>query len=195
MIRLLLIGPFLPLIWCCHVMQRSDMLKERYKNRHQKKGIIERCCNIRRPGAINNIPEVISEMYPSDEGFSWYLHSYMACLIQLGCCELEFTKNLTVHEAINRYVEGNKKTFNDLLENIEKNRYLTFLIEHLSQKEPKFYFRILPSGSIREGFGYPLPSTSVLASDMICCLFLTVFLFMTSLQNARTISGFLYRSR
>ena len=35
----------------------------------------------------------------------------------------------------------------------------------MNRKEPKFYFRILPSGSIREKFGFPLPSTSVLASD------------------------------
>ena len=35
----------------------------------------------------------------------------------------------------------------------------------MNRKEPKFYFRILPSGSIREKFGFPVPSTSVLASD------------------------------
>ena len=163
--RLLLSAPFLPCIWLRYNNKRSKITKAKAKNRLQTKGIMERCCNIRRPGARNDITQVFSEENPSDEGFSWYLHSYMACFIQWGCCVLNFTKKLTTLEAINRYVEGPKKTWEDLLNDIERNKYLTVIIEYLSQSKPKFYFRILPSGSIREGFGYALPSTSVLASD------------------------------
>ena len=72
---------------------------------------------------------------------------------------------MTVIEAIKRYVEGPQKDWNDLVGDIKENVYLNFLIEYLNRREPKFYFRILPSGSIREGFGYPVNSTSVLASD------------------------------
>ena len=163
--RLLLIAPFLPCIWLWYLSKRSEMTNARAGNRLQKKGCMERCCDIRRPGARNDISQIFSKEYPSDEGFSWYLHSYMACFIQWGCCDLRFAQNLTTTQAITRYVEGPKKTWEDLLNDIEKNKYLTAIIEYLSQSKPKFYFRILPSGSIREGFGYALPSTSVLASD------------------------------
>ena len=165
MLRLLLVAPLLPCIWLWYQNRRSKMLRARSKDRLQEKGLVERCCKVRRPGARNVLPKVFSEEKPSEEGFSWYLHNYMACFIQWSCFDLKFTENLTVHEAINRYVEGPKKTWAELLDGIEKNKYLTIIIEYLSLREPKFYFRILPSGSIREGFGYPLPSTSVLASD------------------------------
>lgn len=35
----------------------------------------------------------------------------------------------------------------------------------LNESLPKFYFKVLPSGSIREGLGKPFPSTSILATD------------------------------
>ena len=78
---------------------------------------------------------------------------------------LKMTEGIKEIEAIQRYVEGPRIEWKDLLSSIETNKYLSFLIEYLNRREPKFYFRILPSGSIREGFGYQLPSTSVLASD------------------------------
>ena len=156
--RLLLILPILPFIWIYYLCS-----SHRRESHSYEPGVVERCCALKRPGARQR--RVIVKKKASEEGFSWYLHSYLACMIQWGCCELRLTKNISVREAIHRYVEGPKRTWADLLESIEKNKYLSFLIEYLSQREPKFYFRILPSGSIREGFGYPLPSTSVLASD------------------------------
>ena len=148
--------PFLPLLWLYHWLRRYEPKCYRFFLRY---------CDVRRPGARNHPPKVIEENRLSEEGFSWYLHTYLACLIQWGCCVLDMTKDMTVLKAIQRYVEGPRRTWEDLLESIQKNKYLSFLIEYLNRKEPKFYFRILPSGSIREGFGYPLPSTSVLASD------------------------------
>ena len=157
--RLLLVLPFLPFIWIKHLMSRNS------KRELHKESFMERCCVLRRPGARNDKVIVIEEKRSAEEGMSWYLHSYIACLIQWGCCVLSFTKDMSVNEAIHRYVEGPRKTWADLLKSIQNNKYLSFLVEYLSQQEPKFYFRILPSGSIREGFGYPLPSTSILASD------------------------------
>ena len=148
--------PCLPFMWVYHWLRRYE--PKCYQ-------CFLRCCDVRRPGARNHPPKVFEENRMSEEGFSWYLHSYMACFIQWGCCKLNMTKNMTVLQSIQRYVEGPKRSWNDLIESIMKNKYLSFLVEHLNRMEPKFYFRILPSGSIREGFGYALPSTSVLASD------------------------------
>lgn len=39
------------------------------------------------------------------------------------------------------------------------------LVGFLNESLPKFYFKVLPSGSVREGFGKPFPSTSILATD------------------------------
>ena len=154
--RLLLICPIMPCIWMYYAGNRTGL-------RIHKPSFLERCCALRRPGARQR--HVVERKKAPEEGFSWYLHSYLACCIQWGCCVLNLTKDIPIRDAINRYVEGPKKTWPDLLQSIENNKYLSYLIEYLSQSEPKFYFRILPSGSIREGFGYPLPSTSVLASD------------------------------
>ena len=148
--------PFLPILWLYHWLRRHRLNCYR---------CFTRLCDVRRPGARNSPPKVIEENRASEEGFSWYLHSYLACCIQWGCCALNMTKDMTVLEAIHRYVEGPRSEWEDLLKSIETNKYLSFLIEYLNRREPKFYFRILPSGSIRERFGYPLPSTSVLASD------------------------------
>ena len=148
--------PFLPFIWLYYFIRR-------YKLRIFD--CIQRFCDVRRPGGRNHPPKGLTIIKLSSEGFSWYLHSYMACLKQWGCFRLNFTKDLTVAEAIKRYVEGPQKDWDDLVGDIKEDVYLNFLIEYLNRREPKFYFRILPSGSIREGFGYPVTSTSVLASD------------------------------
>ena len=159
-LRLMLVFPLLPFIW---IYYRLGSYGRRSRRGRHMSGLIERCCKLQRPSTRYRY--VLEKKSASDEGMSWYLHSYLACFIQWGCCVLNFTKDMSINEAIHRYVEGPRKTWADLLESIQKNKYLSFLIDYLSEREPKFYFRILPSGSIREGFGYPLPSTSVLASD------------------------------
>jgi len=86
---------------------------------------------------------------------------------------------MSIAQAIDRYAEGSyleeldpenyeathKKEWEKLLAGIKDNVFLYTIIEHLNRREPKYYFRILPSGSVREGFGHPEPSTSILATD------------------------------
>ena len=148
--------PFLPFLWFYHWLKSLRLDCNHF---------FTRLCDVRRPGSRNHPPKMIHEKKSPEEGFSWYLHSYLACCIQWGCCLMNMTNRIDELEAINRYVEGPRIEWNDLLANIETNKYLSFLIEYMNRREPKYYFRILPSGSIREGFGYQLPSTSVLASD------------------------------
>ena len=62
---------------------------------------------------------------------------------------------MKVSEAIRRYGEREPEEWNKMVKRIQENVHLNFLIEYLNRKEPKFYFRILPSGSIREKFGFP----------------------------------------
>jgi len=123
------------------------------------------CCRVIRPQSRSTDPILKSGKVESNEGMSWYLHSYAACLNKFGIIHFDFTKDMTLPQAIQRYVEEPQRDWGTLLSEIRKNRYLTLLIEYLNRMKPKFYFRILPTGSIREGFGYPLPSTSILASD------------------------------
>ena len=92
---------------------------------------------------------------------------------------------MTLTQAIDRYVEGSRiqpdmnpdmnpcidpsskrnVEWGMMFEEIKNNVFLYTIIEHLNRREPKYYFRILPSGSVREGFGHAEPSTSILATD------------------------------
>jgi len=48
---------------------------------------------------------------------------------------------------------------------LKSNQFLISILETLYLAHPDFFFTYLPTGSLREGFGKLLPSTSVLASD------------------------------
>ena len=157
--NLLLLIPFLPCIWLCHLFTWNSI-----KN-PPKNSCTDRCCILTRPGSRQNKYEVLRYKVRPDEGFSWYLHSYLTCLLQWGCCVLNFTKNMKLIDSIRRYNERPKVQWENLLKELQENPYLSILIEYLNRSLPKFYFRVLPSGSIRERFGYPFPSTSILASD------------------------------
>ena len=161
MCLLVLLFPFLPFIWFYHLCNRKHKsLEGRFKENW-----IDRCCVLRRPGSRTKRPNVIKENLKPDEGFSWYLHSYLACFLQWGCCILKFTEGMSLVDAVRRYEERPQIKWEDLLKQLKNNPYLAVLVEYMNMVLPKFYFRILPSGSIREGFGYPLPSTSILGSD------------------------------
>ena len=156
---LLLLIPCLPCIWLYHSCTRNSPF-----NRPEK-SCTDMCCILRRPGSRQNKYEVLRYKVKADEGFSWYLHSYLTCLLQWGCCVLNFKKNMELIDSIKRYSERPKVQWGNLLKELQENPYLSVLIEYLNRSLPKFYFRVLPSGSIRERFGYPFPSTSILASD------------------------------
>ncbi|XP_066912940.1 cyclic GMP-AMP synthase-like receptor 1 [Clytia hemisphaerica] len=157
---LLISLPFLPIIWLYYLYQR-------YKRTVTRN--INLCCTVVRPEGNRLYPPVThTKKKRGNEGFSWFAHSYMACLIQWGWCKLNFTKDIhrdDISVAVQRYGERKPNEWEEMVKQIQENVHLNFLIEYLNRKEPKFYFRILPSGSIREKFGFPVPSTSVLASD------------------------------
>ena len=159
--RLLILLPFLPFLWLNYLCNRKQKsLEGRFEENW-----IDRCCILRRPGSRAKRPNVITEKQEPDEGFSWYLHSYLSCCLQWGCCILNFTKNMSLVDAVRRYGERPQIQWEDLLKKLQRNPSLAVLMEYMNMVLPRFYFRVLPSGSIRERFGYPLPSTSILASD------------------------------
>ena len=84
------------------------------------------------------------------------------------CCPigLNFTSKLSMAEAINRYEEIDPpETKNQLFQHLATNEFLILILHILNERKSRFFFKILPSGSLREGFGKSLPSTSVLATD------------------------------
>jgi len=123
------------------------------------------CCRVVRPQTRSTDPILKKIKVESKEGMSWYLHSYAACLNNLGIIQFNFTEHMKLSTAIGRYIEQPRRDWATLLNDIQKNEYLTLLIEYLNSMKPKFFFRVLPTGSVRESFGHPEPSTSILASD------------------------------
>jgi len=158
---LCLVCPCIPFIWLFYVLCGR---KKRYAHLEDKSNDRD-CCRVIRPQTRSSDVILKSGKVDSNEGMAWYLHSYAACLNKFGLVKFNFTKDMTLREAIQRYVEEPRKDWETLLGEIQKNKYLSLLIEYLNRTKPKFYFRILPTGSIREGFGHPVPSTSILASD------------------------------
>lgn len=51
------------------------------------------------------------------------------------------------------------------MEKVTQNRFMITILESLYKSFPEFFFTYLPTGSLREGFGKLIPSTSVLATD------------------------------
>lgn len=48
---------------------------------------------------------------------------------------------------------------------MRKNRFMISILDGLYKTFPEFFFTYLPTGSLREGFGKLVPSTSILATD------------------------------
>jgi len=162
----------MPLVWLYHIIFTR-------RNRHLKSKAVDGCCLVRLPLPRAAEPVIKEKKVESEIGMSWYLHSYAACLKKCGLVKFNYTKKMSIAQAIDRYAEGSyleeldpenyeathKKEWEKLLAGIKDNVFLYTIIEHLNRREPKYYFRILPSGSVREGFGHPEPSTSILATD------------------------------
>ena len=90
------------------------------------------------------------------------------CLLPYHCtpCNMDFTKKLSLQQVINRYQESDPpESKEQLFEHLSTNDFLGMILSVLNEENAKFFFKILPSGSLREGFGKRLPSTSVLATD------------------------------
>ena len=76
-----------------------------------------------------------------------------------------FTKYLSAKEVILRYNEQKIVTADELHEKLKEDKFLDLILNLLNGQNSRFFFKILLSGSLREGFGKPLPSTSILGSD------------------------------
>ena len=76
-----------------------------------------------------------------------------------------FTKYLSAKEVILRYNEQKIVTADELHEKLKEDKFLDLILNLLNGLNSRFFFKILLSGSLREGFGKPLPSTSILGSD------------------------------
>ena len=76
-----------------------------------------------------------------------------------------FTKYLSVKDAILRYNEQKIITANELHKKLKEDKFLDLILNLLNGQNSRFFFKILLSGSLREGFRKPLPSTSILGSD------------------------------
>ena len=81
------------------------------------------------------------------------------------CCRLDCASKLNPNEAIMRYIEEPPLDTNEFIENVLDNEYIKGIMNSFAHELPDYFLSILPSGSLREGFGKVLPSTSVLASD------------------------------
>ena len=81
------------------------------------------------------------------------------------CCRLDCASKLNPNEAIMRYIEEPPLDTNEFIDHVLSNEYIKSILNSFALELPEYFLSILPSGSLREGFGKILPSTSVLASD------------------------------
>ena len=81
------------------------------------------------------------------------------------CCRLDCASKLNPNEAIMRYTEESPLDKNLFIDHVLSDEYIKSILNSFALELPEYFLSILPSGSLREGFGKILPSTSVLASD------------------------------
>ena len=81
------------------------------------------------------------------------------------CCRLDCASKLNPNEAIMRYIEEPPLDTNEFIGHVLSNEYIKSILNSFALELPEYFLSILPAGSLREGFGRILPSTSVLASD------------------------------
>ena len=80
----------------------------------------------------------------------------------IGC---HYSNSLSVTEAITRYEEKEPIEFDDLIKRLKENKFLDLVLHLLNGQNANFFFKVLPSGSLRERYGKLLPSTSILGTD------------------------------
>ena len=85
---------------------------------------------------------------------------YKRCFFRLDC-----SSTLSSNEAIMRYIEEPPLDAEKFTNQVTSNTYIKWIVNSFARKLPEYFLSILPTGSLREGFGKILPSTSVLASD------------------------------
>ena len=81
----------------------------------------------------------------------------LSCFFHMSPISISFTKSLSVKEVVSRYNEQKLITANELHEKLKENEYLNLILNILNGQNSRFFFKILLSGSLREGYGKPLP--------------------------------------
>ena len=81
------------------------------------------------------------------------------------CCRLDCASKLNSNEAIMRYTEEPPLHTDDFVHHVLDDEYMKSILNTFALELPEYFLSILPTGSLREGFGKILPSTSILASD------------------------------
>ena len=84
-----------------------------------------------------------------------------------GCCICRFdcATKLDLETSIQRYSEYPPLTQEESLQDTIENPYINKVMVYLSNEIPEFFFSILPTGSLREGYGKLQPSSAILATD------------------------------
>ena len=104
------------------------------------------------------------ELYPANHLFQIF-NCVLSCIFHKSPISCNFTTSLSVNEAICRYAEQPPIKLRDLIDMLKENKFLDLVLNLLNGQNANFFFKILPSGSLREGYGRPLPSTSILGTD------------------------------
>lgn len=82
-----------------------------------------------------------------------------------SCFRLDCASKLNPNVAILRYEEDPPLEREQFIQEVISNNYIKSILNTFAILLPEYFLSILPSGSLREGFGKILPSTAVLASD------------------------------
>ena len=104
------------------------------------------------------------ELYPANRLFRIF-NCILSCIFHKSPIGCNFATSLSVNEAICRYAEQPPIKLEDLIDKLKENKFLDLVLNLLNGQNANFFFKVLPSGSLRERYGKPLPSTSILGTD------------------------------
>ena len=96
---------------------------------------------------------------------SYFFAGVLKLLYHCCCCRPDCTSNLDLEEAISRHGEDQPLDKNKFIDELTSNPMMVLILTTINKKNPDYFFSVLPSGSLREGFGKMEPSTSPLATD------------------------------
>ena len=89
----------------------------------------------------------------------------LSCFFHYSPIGCHYSNSLSVNEAISRYAETEPIKFDDLIKRLKENKFLDLVLHLLNGQNANLFFKVLPSGSLRERYGKLLPSTSILGTD------------------------------
>ena len=89
----------------------------------------------------------------------------LSCFFHYSPIGCHYLNSLSVNEAISRYAESEPIKFDELIKRLKENKFLDLVLHVLNGQNANFFFKVLPSGSLRERYGKLLPSTSILGTD------------------------------